>query len=196
MILSSFILSTQVCFFYVSQFNVMLITKPAAGEYAPYYGTYIGQVQPDNLMEALQIHTEKFTAFIGSIPEAKADYAYAEGKWTVKEVLLHIIDAERIFAYRALRFARNDNTELPGFDEDKYVPQSNARSRTLTSLAVEFAAVRQATLTLFNSFDDPAFMRMGIASNNLMSVRALGFVIIGHAEHHRLVMEERYFDIG
>lgn len=171
----------------------MLITKPAAGEYAPYYGTYIGKVQPDNLMEALQLHTEKFTAFISSIPEAKADFAYAPGKWTVKEVLLHIIDAERIFAYRALRFARNDNTELPGFDEDKYVPQSNASARTLTSLAQEFAAVRQATGTLFDSFDEAAFYRAGIASNNLMSVRALGFVIIGHAEHHRFVMEERYF---
>lgn len=171
----------------------MIITKPAAGEYAPYYGTYIGKVQPDNLMEALHLHTEKFTAFIQSIPEAKANYAYGPDKWTVKEVLLHIIDAERIFAYRALRFARNDNTELPGFDEDKYVPQSNAGARTLTSLAEEFAAVRQATLMLFHSFDETAFMRTGIASNKPMSVRALGFVIIGHAEHHRLVMEERYW---
>ncbi len=170
----------------------MIITKPTPQEYAPYYNTYVSKVQPDNLLEALHLNTEHFTEFICNIPTAKGDYAYAAGKWTVKEVLQHIIDAERIFAYRALRFARNDKTELPGFEENDYVPYSNAAKRSLLSLQEEFAAVRQATLTLFRSFDEAAFMRSGVASKQIMSVRALGFVIIGHAEHHRLVMEEKY----
>lgn len=171
----------------------MIITKPTPQEYAPYYGTYINKVQPDNLLEVLHLHTDSFTDFIKSIPEQKADYAYAAKKWTVKEVLLHIIDAERIFAYRALRFARNDKTELPGFDENDYVPFSNAGVRSLSSIVEEFTAVRYATITLFNSFDEAAFMRSGIASNNTMSVRALGFVLIGHAEHHRQILIERYW---
>lgn len=170
----------------------MIITKPTPQEYASYYGNYISKVQSDNLLEALHLNTGDFTEFICNIPTTKGDYAYAPGKWTVKEVLLHIIDAERIFAYRALRFARNDKTELPGFDEDDYVPYSNASTRSLLSLQEEFSAVRQASLTLFRSFDEAAFMRSGIASKNTMSVRALGFVIIGHAEHHRLVMMEKY----
>ncbi|MBK8659087.1 MAG: DinB family protein [Bacteroidetes bacterium] len=171
----------------------MNMTKPTAGEYAPYYGTYIDRVQNDNLLEALHQHTDEFIEFICRIPAHKGDYAYATGKWTVKEVLLHIIDAERIFAYRALRFGRNDQTELPGFEENDYVPYSNAAARSLLSLQEEFAAVRQATLTLFRSFDESAWMRSGVASKNPMSVRALGFVIIGHAEHHRKVLEERYW---
>ena len=170
----------------------MIITKPTPQEYAPYYGNYISKVQPDNLLEALHQHTDEWIEFICRLPAHKGDYAYATGKWTVKEVLLHVIDAERIFAYRALRFARNDQTELPGFEENDYVPFSNAAARSLLSLQEEFAAVRQATLTLFRSFDEAAFLRSGIASKNTMSVRALGFVIIGHAEHHRQVLEEKY----
>ena len=171
----------------------MLITPPAPHEYAPHYATYISKVQQNNLLEALQLHTQSFTAFIQNIPEEKSNYAYAPGKWTVKEILLHLIDAERIFAYRALRFARNDSTALPGFDENAYVPYSHANSRTLTSIIEEFTAVRQATLTLFNNLDEPAFQRTGTASGNTISVRAIGFAILGHAEHHKQVMEERYF---
>ena len=170
----------------------MIVTQPTSQEYAPYFGTYISKVQQNDLLEALRLHTDSFTTFIKNIPEHKADYAYAEGKWTVKEVLLHIIDAERIFAYRALRFARNDKTALPGFEENYYVPFSNAGVRSLSSILEEFIAVRNATTTLFNSFDEAAYMRSGVASNNTMSVRALGYIILGHAEHHKLVLEERY----
>lgn len=170
----------------------MIITRPTAQEYAPYYDNYITKVQHNNLHEVLNLHTDSFADFVRSIPEQKADFAYADNKWTLKEVLLHIIDAERIFAYRALRFARNDKTELPGFDENDYVPFSNAGVRSLSSILEEFTAVRNATIALFNSFDQAAFMRSGIASNNTISVRALGFVIIGHAEHHRQVLVERY----
>lgn len=170
----------------------MIITRPTAQEYAPYYDNYITKVQHNNLHEVLNLHTDSFADFVRSIPEQKADFVYADNKWTLKEVLLHIIDAERIFAYRALRFARNDKTELPGFDENDYVPFSNAGVRSLSSILEEFTAVRNATIALFNSFDQAAFMRSGIASNNTISVRALGFVIIGHAEHHRQVLVERY----
>lgn len=171
----------------------MIITRPTAQEYAPYYDNYITKVQHNNLHEVLNLHTDSFADFVRSIPEQKADFVYADNKWTLKEVLLHIIDAERIFAYRALRFARNDKTELPGFDENNYVPFSNAAVRSLSSIVEEFTAVRYATITLFNSFDEAAFMRSGIASNNTMSVRALGFVLIGHAEHHRQILIERYW---
>lgn len=170
----------------------MNITKPEFNEYAPFYEPYISKVPQNNLLEALNLHTETFSAFIQNLSVEKSNYAYAEGKWTVKEVLLHLIDAERIFAYRALRFARNDKTSLPGFDENEFVLFSHAGARSLSSIVDEFTAVRNATITLFNSFDEQAFMGIGIANNNEMSVRALGYVIIGHAEHHRQVLIERY----
>jgi hypothetical protein len=122
----------------------------------------------------------------------KFDYSYAGGKWTIKDIIQHIIDAERIFTYRALRFSRNDKTELPGFDENIYVDDANGSKRSIMELLTELSAVRHSTMLLFKTFNEEQLLRIGIASNNPMSVRALGFVIIGHQNHHQKVFEERY----
>ena len=122
----------------------------------------------------------------------KFDYRYAEGKWTIKDIIQHLIDAERIFTYRALRFARNDKTNLSGFDENDYVDEANANDRTVMQLLTEMSAVRHATLLLFKSFTNEQLIRIGTSNNNLLSVRALGYIIIGHQNHHQRVFEERY----
>jgi uncharacterized damage-inducible protein DinB len=162
-------------------------------EYASYYGNYIAQVSDEyTLIEELEISLHQFIKFVQNIPMDKFDYRYAEGKWTIKDIIQHIIDAERVFAYRALRFARNDTTELPGFEENDYVDEANGNQRSIMELLTELSAVRHATLLLFKSFNEEQLLRIGIASENPMSVRALGFVMIGHQNHHQKVFEERY----
>lgn len=165
--------------------------RPTADEYNPYYGPYIAGVADDVLNE-LQQQAEQFPAFIQGIPIAKENYAYAPGKWTIKELIGHIIDTERIMAYRALRFARNDDQNLPGFDENEYVKHSHYSERSLESLAEEFTLVRKANLFLFESFNEEELVRRGLANNNEVSVRALVFIIAGHLNHHQQVLKERY----
>ncbi len=162
-------------------------------EYASYYGTYIGQVSEEyTLIEELEISVHRLIKFVQNIPLDKFDYRYAEGKWTIKDIIQHLIDAERIFAYRALRFARNDQTPLASFEENDYVDEANAGKRSIQDLLTELAVVRQASLSMFKSFSEEELVRKGTASNNPMSVRALGFVIIGHQNHHQRVFQERY----
>ncbi|UOK41792.1 MULTISPECIES: DinB family protein [Flavobacterium] len=164
-------------------------------EFAPYYKTYIDAMEDNvNLLDELEISLYKTIKFVQDIPMDKFDYRYAEGKWTIKEILQHIIDAERVFAYRALRFSRSDETPLPGFDENKYADVVNpiANKRHLKDLLTELTAVRHATIALFKSFTEEDLVKKGVASNNPMSVRALGFVIIGHQNHHMNVFKERY----
>ena len=162
-------------------------------EYVSYYGNYIAQVTDEyTLIEELEISLHRFIKFVQDIPMDKFDYRYAEGKWTIKDIIQHIIDAERIFSYRALRFARNDKAELPGFEENEYVEEANGNQRSIMELLTELSSVRHATLLLFKSFNEEQVCRVGIASNNPMSVRAIGFVIIGHQNHHQKIFEERY----
>ncbi len=162
-------------------------------EFAGHFATYINQVSSEySLVEELEISVHRLIKFVQNIPLDKFDYRYAKGKWTIKDIIQHLIDAERIFAYRALRFARNDKTELSGFEENDYVDAADAGKRSIQDLLTELAVVRQATLFLFKSFSEEEVMRKGIASNNPISVRALGFVIIGHQNHHQRVFEERY----
>ena len=164
-------------------------------EFAGHFATYINQVSSEyTLIEELEISVHRFIKFVQHIPMDKFDYRYAEGKWIIKDIIQHLIDAERIFGYRALRFARNDKTELPGFEENDYVDYANANKRSIQDLLSELAVVRQATLSLFKSFSNEELVRIGIASNKPMSVRALGFIIIGHQNHHQRVFEERYSD--
>ena len=144
------------------------------------------------LIEELKRGKSAFLSLFEEIPEEKLNYAYAEGKWSLAEVLIHMIDTERIFQYRALCIARNDKTLLPGFDQDAYVPYSNAANRSINSLIAEYTAVRDSTISLFNSFDDEAIKRVGTASGSKMSVRALGFIISGHQAHHVQILRERY----
>ena len=164
-----------------------------SNEFASYYGNYIAQVSDEyTLIEELEISLHRFIKFVQDIPMDKFDYRYAEGKWTIKDIIQHIIDAERVFAYRALRFARNDKTELPGFEENDYVDEANGTKRSIMELLTELSAVRHATILLFKSFSQEQLVRIGRASENPMSVRAAGFVIIGHQNHHQKVFEERY----
>ena len=161
-------------------------------EYSAYFATYINIVGNVELLEELEISLHDFIRFCQNIPMDKFDYRYAEGKWTIKEIIQHIIDAERIFSYRALRISRNDKTPLSGFNENDYVDNTNGNSRSLQELLTEMAVVRQSTLSLFKSFSYEQLLRFGIASNNEISVRAIGFIIIGHQKHHQKIFEERY----
>lgn len=172
----------------------MKVNQVQNSEYATYYGTYIDNVSNEyTLIEELEISVHRLIKFVQNIPMDKFDYRYAEGKWTIKDILQHLIDAERIFSYRALRFSRNDLTPLASFDENEYVVEANANRRSIQELLMELAVVRQSTLSLFKTFSEQELLRTGIASKNPMSVRALGFVIIGHQNHHQRVFDERYF---
>lgn len=166
--------------------------RPQPNDYAAYYNTYIAKVQGENVKEIISSYSEPLLQFYSSLPEEKADHRYAEGKWSVKELLQHIIDAERIFSYRALRIARKDQTALPGFDENTYTPASKASERTLQSLKDEFAAVRKATDILLDTFDEEQLSQRGMASNQPVTANAIAFIMFGHMIHHKQVLEERY----
>lgn len=163
-------------------------------EFHPYFKTYLDPLKErnDSLLEMMEDSGQKMVEMLLELPEEKETYRYAPGKWTLKEMLLHIIDTERIFQYRALRFARKDKTELPGFDQDLFNDSSEANSRPLQQLIDEFIAVRQSSITLFSGFSDEALLRMGKASGNMISVRAIGYLVTGHQLHHQRVYEERY----
>ncbi len=168
----------------------------AINEYAGYFATYIKPLKNITLIDELEISLHDFIRFVQDIPLDKFDYRYELNKWTIKEIIQHIIDAERIFAYRALRFSRNDKTELHGFNENDYVNNTNANQRSLQELLSEMAIVRQATLALFKSFSNEQLVLIGTASGNKLSVRAIGFIIIGHQNHHKNVFKERYLEIN
>jgi uncharacterized damage-inducible protein DinB len=169
------------------------IEKPAAGEFAPETIVYIGLLPDDGrVLDHLANNLKATSEFILSLPEEKLLYRYAEGKWTMKEIMVHISDDERIYAYRALRFARGDATDLPGFDQDAYAIQSNANERDIKDILDEFATVRQATISLFEAFDSKALMRAGMADGRIMSVRAAAYHIAGHEMRHINIIRERY----
>lgn len=161
-------------------------------EYAKFYSPYINALQNVELIEELEICLHDFIKFVQNIPMDKFDFRYAEGKWTIKDIIQHLIDAERVFSYRAMRISRNDKTPLPGFEENDYVDNTNANGRSIQDLLTELSAVRQSTLLLFKSFSEEQFGRIGVASNADVSVRAIGFIIIGHQKHHQKVFQERY----
>jgi len=160
-------------------------------EYPAIYSSYVETITGD-VMELLDEQITAFPEFLASIPPGKSEYAYAEGKWTIKEVVGHVIDTERIMAYRALRFARNDTKELIGFEPDDFVANARFNERSLESLSEEFVLVRKANLMLFRSFNDHELARKGIASERLISVRAFLYIIAGHLNHHRNIIRERY----
>ncbi len=158
----------------------------------PFYKNYVKQLEQSDLLTSLRVSGYRTMEVVHSIPVAKSDYRHADGKWSIRELLCHMIDAERIFAYRALRFARNDKTELPGWEEKDYAPQANAANRTLNMIADEMQHLRNSTLDLFEGFSEEMLVRKGIANKNEMSVAALGFIIAGHETHHRNILKERY----
>ena len=158
----------------------------------PFYKNYVKQLEQTDLPTALRISGFRMMELVHSIPEKKSDFRYAEGKWSIREVLCHLQDAERIFAYRALRFARNDKTPLPGCEENNYASQANAAGRDLKKIADEMQHLRSSTIDLFESFTEEMLIRKGTANNNEVSVMAIGFIIAGHETHHKNILKERY----
>lgn len=163
-----------------------------SNEYAIFYKPYIEALGNVILLDELELSSNHFIDFLKTVPVEKYEFRYAEGKWTIKDIVLHLIDAERIFTYRALRIARKDQTPLPGFEENDYVETAFANSRTMEDLIEEFAKVRQATLSLFKTFSDEQLTQMGTASDKPVSVRAIGFITLGHQKHHEKIIKERY----
>jgi hypothetical protein len=161
-------------------------------EYAIFYKPYIEALGEGVLMNELEQSLSFFINFLKTIPSEKYEFRYAEGKWTIKDIVQHLIDAERIFAYRALRIARKDKTPLPGFEENEYVETALANKRVMNDLMDEFTTVRKATITLFKTFTEEQLLQMGTASEKPVSVRAIGFITLGHQKHHEKVIKERY----
>jgi hypothetical protein len=166
--------------------------KPSTQTYPEYFQKYIDEVKEDTLKAAFKSQMPAAEAFLQTITEDFSKRKYAEDKWTIKEILQHIIDAERVFNYRAMCFARKEQQALPSFDEKNYAMNSNANSRAWNDLIHEFAAVRKGTEFLYNSFSDEALSAIGKASNYAIGVTALGFVTVGHVNHHIRIIQERY----
>ena len=165
---------------------------PKAGEYAEYYGRYVARVEPGDIVTTLASQIIETVDFLRSIPAEKTTAGYAPGKWSVRDIVLHVADAERVFAYRALRIGRGDTTPLASFDEKPYAATAGANARSMDALLTELLAVREATLELFAGLPLEAWDRMGTASENPVGVRALAWIIAGHEVHHREVVRERY----
>ena len=167
-------------------------TKPAAGEYAPYYERYIGLVPDGNIIDTLRSQMTDTLDLLSGMTDEQADHRYSPEKWSIKEVIGHIIDSERVFAYRALRFARNDKTPLPGFEQDDYVMNGNFDNRQLSDLAKEYEHVRAASIDLLGQLSAEAWERRGTANDAEASVRAIAWIISGHELHHKDVIRKRY----
>jgi hypothetical protein len=168
------------------------MTAVDLGRVPAFYHKYIQKIEESQVLIALQALQSELNSFLASIPEEKWLHKYAEGKWTIKEVVQHITDAERIFCYRALCFARNEKGSLPGFDENTYVAASSANNRSVESILNELHTVQAATLSLFSSFTGEQLNASGIANENPIYVKGIGYIIAGHAKHHLDIIKERY----
>ncbi len=169
------------------------IARPKPGEYAPYYERYICLVQGEDILDTLDRQRREMMLLLCGRDDEEGDFRYAPDKWSAKEVLGHICDTERIFAYRALRISRADATSIEGFEQDDYVRNGPFAQRPVADLVEDFIAVRRATVSLLRNLDEAAWVRRGIANKNEVSVRALAYIIAGHELHHRTILEEKYF---
>lgn len=167
--------------------------RPGPDECAEYYHGYVALVPDGDILETLARQGEEFVSRLRRIPAEHGDFRYAEGKWTVKEVIGHLVDTERVMGFRALAFARGDRTPLPGFEQDDYVAGGRFGDRTIADLADEIESLRRSHLVLFGSFDDEDWMRRGTASGYEFTTRAVAWIMAGHVTHHANVLEERYF---
>ena len=166
--------------------------KPEPTEYAPYYEKYVSLVPAGDIAATLAAQLDTTLTLWRSVPEELGTHAYAPGKWSIKEMMGHVIDTERIMAYRALRIARGDKTALPGFEQDDFVANTDWSARTIADLADEFEAVRKSNLILFRNLTDAAWKQIGTASDNPISARALAYIIAGHELYHQEILRERY----
>ena len=170
----------------------MLDLRPGPGEYAEYYETYVRAAGDGDPLGALEAQQGAWVDAVRDLSDDQASFRYASGKWPIREVLSHVIDAERVFTYRALRFARGDETPLPGFDQEQWQKWTNAEARPLGDLVEEFVHVRGASLSLFRGLPAEAFVRRGTASGYPFSVRAILYVTLGHGTHHLAILQDRY----
>ncbi len=169
------------------------ISRPEPGEYAPYYDRYISLVSGADILNTLDAQRRQMLLLLSGRDDSDGNFRYAPDKWSAKEVLGHVCDTERIFAYRALRISRGDRTPMEGFEQDDYVLNGPFNLRPLAELIEDYIAVRRATLTLLRNLDEPAWLRRGIANKNEVSVRAIAYTVAGHELHHRRILEEKYF---
>jgi len=172
-----------------------LSTKPDASEYAEYYGRYIKLVPEGNILNILETQIDETLQLVENLNDHQANFRYGDGKWSIKEMVGHISDTERVFSFRGLCFGRNDKTPLPSFEQNGYVENGDFDSRSLLDLTDEFRAIRKATLVLFKSFAESVWMRRGTASGFEFTVRAVAYIISGHELHHRYILKERYLDL-
>ena len=166
--------------------------RPGTGDNNPYYDRYISLIGDDDIIEVLEEQRKTSEKFLKTFTEKRGNYSYVDGKWTVKEVLGHVIDTERVMAYRALAFARGEKQSLPGFEQDDYVAESNFNNRSLADMIHEFKTLRESNITLFKSFDEEILIRRGIASEAEVTVPALIYILAGHEKHHMNILKERY----
>jgi uncharacterized damage-inducible protein DinB len=173
--------------------TMIAVARPETGEFAPYYAQYIGDAPPlEDAVGRLNLQGNRLVRQLAALSDEQADYRYADGKWSVKEVVGHVSDAERIFAYRLLRIARGDETPLPGFDENDYVPAGKFGARAMADVLEEWIAVRSATTALVRGVPSDAWTRRGVANGQPVSARALLYIMLGHIDHHARLLEERY----
>ena len=170
----------------------MMLQRPEKNEYAEFYANYVSLVEEADVVSALENQANQLRGLLKDIPAEKEDFRYAPGKWSVKELLGHIIDGERVFSYRALRISRGDQTPLAGFEENSYVANSNFGNSKFSDLIEELSLLRAANVLLFKNLSNEAWLRRGTASDATVSVRALAFIMVGHVSHHANILRERY----
>lgn len=170
----------------------MKIPRPAPEEYAEYFGRYIAHVPEDDVLPALERQPGEMAAALASVPADRESFRYAPDKWTIREVVGHVIDCERVFGYRALAIARGERASLPGFEENEYAKASGHDARTLASLVEELAALRKSHVAMFRHLDEEARARIGVANGQPVSARAIAYILVGHARHHMAVLADKY----
>jgi hypothetical protein len=169
-----------------------MMTRPARSEYDPYYEGYVSLVPEDEIIPTLENQMDEYSKLFEKVPDERGTFAYEDGKWTVKELLSHVIDGERMFGYRAFRIARGDKTPIEGFEQDGYIENSHANRRPIVELIEEFSLLREANLMFFENLEDEDWTRTGTANNVEISVRSLAWIMVGHVRHHVAILKERY----
>ena len=168
------------------------MNRPDKSEYDPYYERYVSLVENDDIIDRLASQPTALQDLFTAVPEEKGTYAYAEGKWSIKDLLGHLIDGERMFAYRMFRISRGDQTPIEGFEQDGYIENAHSNQRSFADLLDEFSSLRRANMIFFSNLNDEALSRIGTANNVHISVRALIYIMAGHVEHHLDILKERY----
>ena len=168
------------------------MNRPGKNEYAEFYAGYVSLVEETDIIAALRNQTNDWQSLFAGIPEEKGDHRYAEEKWSIRELLGHVVDGERVFSYRALRISRDDTTPLAGFEENFYVANSNFSNIKLADTLEEFSSLRQSNVLLFKNLTDEMWGKTGTASDAIISVRALAYIMVGHLRHHAIILRERY----